>query len=624
MRIFLYKFPVIFFVIACSKTGGFNNPATNISREMIESSFPKEIIELNKTLDFRYDSVGKGFNSLTGTTSERCFENDSVQFIDAPASNITYEENLSSSQILSKIGIGINLNIPLQVTGGLITLSPEINYARDSSVSELSKTSHLVIEIKKGYNQIFIKDKINSFKMKDNYYKLVKQSLGEFFNTCGDEVIVKQFLKAQLFITAKYTFPDINVKKEFENAMGTSMFNPFIIFAKKEELKESISVPNLNAESKIEPKPRKLTEFLDALKKDYNVLFTEKGSGLSPEIKIKLNKISQKNLEKIFLSIKAIQLGGDPKKLPSFAVSACNLSDLKTCDSIFKLIQIYAANNFLDQLQDEKNLEQQNPEYKFYAGEFEKVLYSSIPIFSNDNININQDIEKYSDNSILFSQLKLNIRNDINDSFSKYLFAQEIKSAKSFNLLAKNEINLVNSTLSLAEKNLFNLMRFVRQCYSDTIKCQNEYSNSKNIFHQNFEKNFDDIHAWQLLASTSANWQPVRYVLGAFNSDRITQDFFVNSIFQGYSLFFFKYLDKDKNKVTVDKLPNVNLSTSFRCHSWLSDALGHIWLQEVYPNTVFPITENMLNICGTKASFSGSINSDLEKLGQFILEIWAH
>ncbi len=654
-------FTLIIFV-ACAKSSETNDSGMTHSRDVTVNSFNKDMVALNTKIDDRNDSIGKGYNSITGLSLERCLENDSSQFIYDANSNVSYEANLSSEQILNKLGIGVNLKIPIEVSGIPITLSPEINYAKESSVTNLSKTAHIKIDIKKGYNQIIKKDNASGYILRDDYFKSLKKNSAEFFNICGDEIIVKQHLKAQLFVTAKFTFSDVKVKKDFETGIGVSLPNPFVFFDKKDikpegvkvvtpqssvansqnntnsqtsatnkELQNvdtSINTPEIQANpgsatTQAEPDSSKFKTFITYIKDIFSKFVASDGAGLSAEFKAKLSLVNQQTLQNVTLTIKAIQLGGDPTKLPALVMSSCNLSDLKSCEIIFQTIQKYAAVDFPEQLNDSLNLSDNQANMKFYAGDNEKYLYANLPIFNKENQNISNEIGKYNDSSPNFTQLKINLRNDIRESFVKFLNAQDIKSSKSFNLLAHDEINLVNTTITNAENNLYALFRFVNQCYNDVIKCQMSYNNEKSTFYKEFDKNFNEIRAWQLIATSTANWQPVRYILGAFNSDRITQDFIMPSSLRGYSLLYIKFIDKDRNKITNQKYTGISLNTSFRCHNWLSDALGQVWLHEVSANSVIPITDSLINACGSKSSFACSFNSDLGKLGQFYLEVWA-
>lgn len=607
-------------LVACGKNSGEGVSLVTGSRDATLKTFDKQIFELNSRIDERNDSVGKGFNSVTGLVVERCLENTGVQFIYDPRAQVSYDENLTSEQIVNKLGIGVNLNIPLEISGIPISLSPEINYAKESSVTTLAKTAHITVNIKKGYNQIIQSNNANIYFIKDEFYNFLKQNSADFFNTCGDEVIVKQFLNAQLLITAKFRFTNEKVKKDFETAIGASLLNPFALFA-TDNGKPSAEL-SLDSNAKVEESDNKFSTFLSKVTNTFGKVSTE-SSGLTPSLKVKLSNMHEETLKNVTLSVKAIQLGGDPSRLPALVSSSCILSDSKSCESIFRVFQQYAAEDFPEQLRDKDSNDKSDKTKTFYAGDTEKVLYSTLPISNKNKQNIGKEIAKYLDSSLNFTQLKLNLRNDIKESFKKYLNAQDLISSNTFLQLAQDEIKLVKETKTIAENNLYGLFRFVNQCYSDTKKCQSEYTNNKAIFYKNFDENFDEIRAWSLLAATTANWQPIRYTIGFFNSDRMTQDFLMTSSFRGYSLFFIKYLDRERNKITSKNYNNISLSTSMRCHSWFSDSLGKLWLHEVQANTVLPVTDSITNACGAKASFAGTFNSDLSKLGQFYFEIWA-
>jgi hypothetical protein len=177
MRLFIHIHVIaLAFFVSCGKTpSGGGNPTTN-SKDANQTVLSNNMRALNVKIDDRYDSVGKGLNSITGLTAERCLENDSTNFVLEPSSKVTYDENLNSEQLLSKLGIGMNATIPLEVSGIPLTLSPEIQYSRESSFSSLSKTANITIEINKGYNQLVKKDANFEYSLKDVHYKNLKEN----------------------------------------------------------------------------------------------------------------------------------------------------------------------------------------------------------------------------------------------------------------------------------------------------------------------------------------------------------------------------------------------------------------------------------------------------------------
>lgn len=177
---------LVTFSISCGKYSNENEPEKNFLnsyRATAKKKFSDIMNTINDSIDDRIDSIGRGFNSITGLIAERCFDNDAYNFIYEPSSKIAYEENLTSDQLLSKLGIGVNATIPIQASGVPITLSPEVKYSLESSANSLARTSSITIEVIRGYNKIATKDS-SFFKLKKEHYKILKKSKIDFFNTC--------------------------------------------------------------------------------------------------------------------------------------------------------------------------------------------------------------------------------------------------------------------------------------------------------------------------------------------------------------------------------------------------------------------------------------------------------
>lgn len=612
--------------LSCGKVEQESNHTEENSgfRQEALKKFSSRMLDINNRIDERTDSVGKGYNSITGLIGERCLENEKAVFRLEPTSRVEYEENLSSQDLLNKLGIGVNANIPLEASGVPITLSPEMRYSREASSSSLARTVNVTVEFFKGYNELVKIDPNSEYKLKDIHYKSLIENSANFFNVCGDEIIVKQKAKALLLITAKFIFSNSKTKSEFEAAMGASIPNPFN-FGGTSDSKSDANTSSDNDKKEDASKEKsesKINTVVNSLKDKLSPKSGGSSGGMLPEVKIKFSNLSQDTRKNIMIVLKATQLGGDPSKLPTLLGASCNLSDPGICDTLFSNIQKYASQDFPDQLKE--TIDKKDENNKFYLGDTEKALYGSRTILSPDGKNISDSIIKYTDGSIEFTAFKIKVRTDVKTSFQNYLRAQDIATSKSFNLLANDEIKLVKNTQDLSENNLTGLFRFVNKCYADIKSCQSEYQSKRSLFYTDYDKAFDDIRAWTLIASDSANWQPVRYsFLGYWTSDRITGYFFKTSSLRGYNSFFIKYLDKDRNKITSAKYDGISLSTSFRCYSRFLDATGHKWLHEVEPNFIMQVSENIVTSCGSSNAFACTFNSNLSKLGHFTLQIWA-
>lgn len=649
----------LFFSISCGKIKEDEQEKKQFlseHRSTIKKKFSVMMDEINDKIDERTDSIGRGFNSITGLSAERCFENDSYIFINKPSSQIAYEENLSADQILSKLGIGVNATIPIQASGVPITLSPEVKYSLESAANSLARTSSITIEVIRGYNKIISKQ--SSFlKLKKEHTQIVKNNKTDFFTACGDEFIVKQKVKAKLLITAKFIFSDSKTKSEFEAAMGASMPVPFNLGGKKTASSTSLVTndipspdirsvtppirnriaepfahdinletneiePSLRTQPTSEVKNIKLT--VDNLREELATTENDNGTkGMSPEIKIKVNKLSDDLKKNISISIKAIQLGGDPEKLPVLIAANCKLSDPGECDNLFTSIQNYAAKDFPEQLKPATELDEKKNNKKYYLAETEKTLYGNAVIFDSEGNNISKELLKLTEQSPEISKFKLKIRKDLRKNFQDYIRAQDIQNSQSYKFLANDEIKAVIETKENSENFLYTLFRFINTCFLDLEKCQKNYFEKVSLNDNYNNPLFDEIKTWSLVAVTQAEWKKPRYFGPFFRSDRISEDFFTPYQLKGYSNFMVKYLDMHRNRITAEKYSNTNLSTNLRCTTWFFDAYGKLFVQNLQPSKTYPITDNLISECRGKKLFASTRNPELERFGVFHYEIWA-
>ena len=650
----------IFLLLGCGKeqTSFQEEKQSHLSsyRSSIKNKFSDIMNDLNDKIDDRTDAIGRGYNSITGLIAERCFENASYQFIYEPSSKIAYEENLTSEQLLGKLGIGVNATIPIQASGVPITLSPEVKYSMESAVNSLSRTSSITIEVIRGHNKLAIKD-TSFLKLRSEHYSILKSSKTDFFNSCGDEFIVKQNIKAQLIITAKFIFSDSKTKSEFESVMGASMPVPFNLGGKNTSISPSHVnefrdlISNSSNNSKVrnriaDPlsndfndlsevssiisnanngKSNKINSTLDELR---DVLSNaENGSnmkGMSPEIKVKVNQMSDELKKNISISIKAIQLGGEPEKLPMLLAANCKLSDPGACDSLFTTIQNYAAKDFPEQLKNNTaDPSDKMNNKKYYLADTEKSLYGNVTITDPTGSNISKEILKLTSQTLEISKFKLQIRKDLRQNFQNYIRAQDIQNSVAYKHLATDEIAAVVETKENSENYLYTLFRFMNSCFLDIVHCQNNYVTNNSLIVNKQNPIFDDIKTWSLVALSQAEWKKPRYFGPFFRSDRISSDFFETFQLRGYSNFMIKYLDMHRNKITAEKHPALNLSSTLRCTTWFFDSFGKIWFQNLLPNKTYPVTDSMISECRGKKLFASTRNSDLEKLGVFNYEVWA-
>ncbi|WP_186648243.1 hypothetical protein [Fluviispira vulneris] len=679
-RIF-YVFTSLF-IVSCGKEKSDTPDSMSANRLKAFGTFSTNMQKANIDGDFnRLDSVGKGFKSITGVSANRCLENQTSYFTLDPSANIDYQTDLSQQQLLNKIGVGVSATIPVNVSGVPVTISPEASYAREASVDNLSRTGTVTIKIVKGKYSLGKINPANPYKINDKYAQSLNNSTGEFFALCGDRVISQQNAEASLVITTVFRFNNSQTKSTFDASLGAKIPIPFSFGGKKADLKtgdktESKKVessPNTEVktadakktddstnsstakkdesspttEPKTEEKPKgKIAGVIDKVKesgaidKIKEMVSPSKeggggGGGMAPELKLKFSTMSQETLKNVSIEVKAIQIGGDPRDLPKIIATACTPADMNSCDKMFAEIQNYAANSFPEQLENISTYTDESSNSKFTRGGYVITKYSDLEIADSSGRLLSDSFNKYTQDSQSFINLKHDISDESQRIVTEYNFAQGIKNKSSFESLTIDEKETVRKAINLTQREE-ELIQYVSDtCFQNKANCQNSFNEFKNTSKEQKDKvryltaDLNSIKAWNLIASTEANWRPVRYILGIYSSDRMTSDFFSPTNLRGYKKFFIKYVsNKEPNKgykITSENSNGIRLNTSFRCYNWFSDAIGTLWLHERAPNETIDLGkgDELVNRCGSKTAFACTFNSDLQKISPFIIQIWA-
>ncbi|KAB8028531.1 hypothetical protein [Fluviispira multicolorata] len=680
------------FLTSCGQEKSDSVDSMSANRLKAFGTFSTTMQKANINSDFnRLDSIGKGFKSITGISANRCLENQTSYFRLDPSANIDYQMDLSQQQLLNKIGVGVSATIPVSVSGVPVTISPEANYAREASTNNLSRTGTVTIKIIKGSYTLGKINENKNYILNNQYNESLQNSTGDFYKICGDKVIAKQNAEANLVITTIFRFNNADTKNSFDASVGASIPNPFSFGAKKADLKsddksEAKAEPkkvdsatntepkkvdsatntetkkadssigtetkkadnSASTEDKKDDKPKsKISGIVDKVKesgaidKVKEMISPSKGTGggakggMSPELKVKFSTMSQETLKNVTIEVKAIQLGGDPRELPKIIATTCSPTDINSCDKMFAEIQTYAAESFPAQLENISSYTDESSNVKFTRGGYEVVDYSNLDIINSDGKLISSSLNKYSQDSQGFINIKHDISAESQRIVSEHNVAQGIKNKSSFESLTIDEKEVVGKAINITQREEELIQYVTDTCYQNKGSCQNsfnEYSNSRK--EQEKKSNYssadlDNIKAWNLIASTEANWRPVRYVLGVYSSDRMTSDFFSPTNLRGYKKFFIKYVsNKEPNKgykITSKNSDGISLKTSFRCYNWFSDALGTLWLHERQANETIDLGrgDELVNLCGSKTAFACTFNSDLQKISPFLIQIWA-
>ncbi|WGL59327.1 hypothetical protein QEJ31_12415 [Pigmentibacter sp. JX0631] len=354
----------------------------------VDNLFTSEVFQ--KQSEMTSAIVGKGFSSIENKLKNSCLDNTSFEFIPDGRSQISFYNNISSSE-LNEI-LNINTNGKLNSLQGNITF--DSGYLSNLKASELSSTVTLVSSVTKGMNSLIKNDNSeNGFKINNFYSSIFEKNKSEFIKICGDSVVEKQKLSAFLIITAKIDFKNKESKISFENRING----------------------------------------------DKNIF-----NGINSFVDFKYSNANEKINNDIKITISGIQLGGDFIQLQKILKkNVCNLNQIEQCNQMFETINEYFSNEFQNQLDLNDNA-------LWITSSIKTTPYSQIIIVNNsgeyfsDKFNFGLDYANFSDklNIIKEENKKLNtkLKNTLSQNKHIYLSNEQLKYYNT---------NLINSEINL-------------------------------------------------------------------------------------------------------------------------------------------------------------------------------
>ncbi|MGY3804051.1 hypothetical protein ACWNT8_08325 [Pigmentibacter ruber] len=386
------------FVLVASACG--ENKNSLIDQQTIQNSFSSEVYQ--KQSDNILSIIGKGFSSIENMTKNNCLDNTSYEFIPDGRSQISFYNNISSSE-LNEI-LNINTNGKINSLQGNIFF--DSGYLSNLKASELSSTVTLISSVTKGVNSLIKNNNSeNGFKINKFYSSIFEKNKSEFIKICGDTVVEKQKLSAYLIITAKLDFKNKESKISFENKINgdKNIFNEINSFA---DFKYISSKDKINNDIKI--------------------------------------------------TISGMQLGGDFIQLQKILKkNVCNLNQIEQCNQMFETINEYFSNEFQNQLD-------LNDNSSWITSSIKTIPYSQVIIvdesgeYFSDKFNFGLDYANFSD--------KLKIVKEENKKLNSAV--KNILAHNSHVHLSNEQVNYYNKNLINSEINLNVIDDYFSDCQS--------------------------------------------------------------------------------------------------------------------------------------------------------------
>ncbi len=404
MKIFLFF--ILFIISSCAKHQ--NNLQDEI---LLNTEFGIRRINQDDTI------VGKGFGTVEKELKENCLDNISFKFIQNDNSNTYHYRNLSVENLNKELNINVNGSIDSSFIG----INKDLDYLKQIIENPLITTNTVIRKVSNGYFQIDKLDKkANGFKMRELYSSIMAKNKSEFIKVCGNEFIEIQQLSSFLVLTAKIEYADKETKDYIEKKYNKN-FNIF------EELNTS-----------------------------------------GDEIP-KLVQLEENIKSKIRIYLYGFQLGGNNKQLNSILrKNSCSLKDLVECQIIFKMLQTYLNEGFLEQL-DVHNY------HMWVTSEIKTKQYSHVVItdesnnYLTDQLNIGDEIARFKEKLISTNkksyELYEKIRKFLQDE-DKYNYTQD-------------EVNIFKMNMLLAMDNYDKLKSISLECNKTYLieNCINKYKN---------------------------------------------------------------------------------------------------------------------------------------------------
>lgn len=287
--------------------------------------------ELNIKIKSNNSLIGFGFNSISGEIKNSCLSNTSYHFQESKKSYIKYFHNISVSDLNEILGFDIKNSSSYE----LINFSSESGFKEIINISDKSINTALISKYIYGNNFLKSDNIEDKFYLNIDSNKLLKKSVYDFYNDCGNAIIESQELSSIILINAAIIFENKEEKIKFEENFKVN-FNIF-------------DIKNNN-------------DFIEKLK-DYN---------------FKIN-------------ITGAQYGGNTKKINKILkINSCNIKEIKKCFDIFENIFEYVSQEYLNQI-EEQNIE------NFITTNIKFTPYTSLLIYDSENIIKNEELKIQND-----------------------------------------------------------------------------------------------------------------------------------------------------------------------------------------------------------------------------------
>jgi hypothetical protein len=505
-------------------------------------------------------SILQGFNKMGFTFTETCIDNNNIFYpknIEKTVINLS--DNMKEADFRNALNIGVSATVPVKG----FEISPELKYAREASVTRLSRSTTYFANIRLGDTKI-ANDRDNKITLKSSAHSYFDSNgkLNDpynFIKKCGDEAVISQRLSAKILITLKLNFDTQKILDSVEAKLGVAQ----------------------------------------------NILSVAGKIGVNGNVKY----LDEETKRGVHLNLYAVQLGGKPAELTKILNlrNSCELNKIEECQSIINILNQYVSDDF------NKQLDVNNPE-SWSIESSRTVPYDELSVSNSSGRLLNFHWVNNYDESVAYSKLKITINQKISRQVDHYLIATSLLDSAH---LASDEKNDISDIAYKSEANIEALQNFSKECHKNLSDCLNNSALKLNSLIATYDESFLKPNIGSLVAKIRSSQYPL-----SGQKYRSSEDFldFRSIIDSGkYSSLYFKLKTID-NKLIEDN----NVRFDIMCNRPWYKGFDQIIFSGLYPGyeiLIGTVQKNHDNSCsGTEMGYISSPRNI--PTADFSVEVW--
>lgn len=431
------------FSVALLSCGKLDKSNSNVDHSL-KSSIP--------TGDATSASLLQGFNKMGFTFTETCIDHGNIDYPkNIEKSVINLSDNMREIDFRNALNIGVSASVPVKG----FEISPEIKYAREASVSRLSRSITYSVYVRLGDAKI-TKDKDSKITLRPSAQSYFDDNGNlkdpyNFIKKCGDEVVTSQRLSSKILITLKLNFDTQRILNTVETKLGAAQ----------------------------------------------NILSIAGKIGVNGNV----NFLDEETKKGMHLNLYAVQIGGNPADLTKILnlKNTCEISRVEECQNTIDKLNQYISADY------SKQLDVNNP--GAWAIESSRTVpYDELSVINSAEKLVGFPWVNNYDESVAYSKLKTTVNQEISKQVDNYYIANSLLDATD---LASDEKKNISEIADKSEANIDVLQNFSKECYKNLSACLSSSKATLSNMISSYDETFLKPNIGTLVAKIRSSQNPL-------------------------------------------------------------------------------------------------------------------